>query len=993
MQKYPTEVHRASTQNWGVVQDKQGTLYFANTMGVLIFDGIQWEVIELPGKASVQSLDIDKNDKVYIGAQEEFGYLKRSDKGNFEYVSLLPLVPETKRHYAKYILAVQVWDESVVFNYGDHGYIYRNGKIDIQENPPSWFYPIGDSVYTTRDEETTLYVYRNNAFRKTDLSLNIDIRAITAYEGKLLFMDDKNQLWLVDPNAVSKDRVTMLSENLNALLKKLIVNSIVSLSDRRFAILTNQDIIIADLSGKVLYRVTKSMLGDSNLQNTIVYEDSQYNLWFTTDEFIGLIITSSPLSYFDKTNGFQGVVYSFGERDGQQYVGTSTGLYHRMDGSEFALVPGMAGSIWDMHQPDDHLYIAHDSGVFEVMGRKATKLISQQYPKSLCALSRHPDCIIMSTYFEGLWSLKKNNAAWTKHKIRGFEEGTSYIQEDDKGNIWISNDGKGIWKLQLNEAMDTVIYKKFYTAPHQLPSSLDNCILKLSDQKMIATTQDGIYSYNASKDIFEPDYRFQKALQGITIYSLAEGKDGQIYFKGKDKMKEIAGVLTKKIDGTYSALFTPFDKITWAHAGVPIMATHEGAWFGNDNKIIVYNAKQKTHYEEPLLPIIKKLAAADSILYINDTTYKKKNIPYSLNSLSFDFNVMSYEDFEKNEFQYKLVGFNKEWSAWSTAREAHFTNLPEGDYTFVIRARNIYRNKSRTASMTVHIDPPVYRTVLAYIVYLVLVVVVFAVLLSWLTNLKTERVNRQKEILKRKVDEKTKKLKSQAEVLKASNYTKDKLFSIISHDMRGPIHQVREIFNMIESGYISPDEFRTQLMPDLKERFTYVATLTDNLLHWAKGQMEGIQVKPSVFNLLNVIDENIDLLSAQALKKSINLTLGSQKSIDVYADKDMIKLVLRNLISNAIKFTPENGLIEVSTRTEERYTYISVRDTGTGLSPEDIGKILDKEYFTTYGTAGEKGSGLGLMLCREFVEKNGGKLTIESQQNIGSTFTFCLPIP
>jgi signal transduction histidine kinase len=627
------------------------------------------------------------------------------------------------------------------------------------------------------------------------------------------------------------------------------------------------------------------------------------------------------------------------------------------------------------------------------MGQKTTKLISQPVPKSLCALNKHPDCIIMNTYYEGLWLLKKNNAVWTKHKIRGFEEKISYVQEDDMGNVWISNDGKGIWKLQLNEAMDSVIDKKFYTAPHQLPSNLNNSILKLSDQKMIATTQDGIYSYNASKDIFEPDNRFRKALQGITIYSLAEGKDGQIYFRGKDKLREIAGVLTKKIDGTYSAFLTPFDKITWPNSGVPIIATHEGAWFGNNNKIIVYNAKQKTHYEEPLLPIIKKLVAADSILYINDTTYRKTNIPYSLNSLSFDFNVMSYEDFEKNEFQYKLVGFNEEWSTWSTARDAHFTNLSEGDYTFVVRARNIYGNKSRIASMTFHIDPPVYRTLWAYIVYLILVVVVFAVLLSWLTNLKTQRVNQQKEILKKEVDKKTKELKSQAEVLKASNYTKDKLFSIISHDMRGPIHQVREIFNMIELGYISPDEFRTQLMPDLKERVTYVAALTDNLLHWAKGQMEGIQVKPSVFNLSSVIAENINLLSAQALKKSINLTADSQKSLDVYADKDMIKLVLRNLISNAIKFTPENGLIEVSTKTEARYTYISVRDTGTGLSPEDIGKILDKEYFTTYGTAGEKGSGLGLMLCREFVEKNGGKLTIESQQNVGSTFTFSLAIP
>jgi signal transduction histidine kinase len=235
-------------------------------------------------------------------------------------------------------------------------------------------------------------------------------------------------------------------------------------------------------------------------------------------------------------------------------------------------------------------------------------------------------------------------------------------------------------------------------------------------------------------------------------------------------------------------------------------------------------------------------------------------------------------------------------------------------------------------------------------------------------------------------------VKHQAEILKVSNYTKDKLFSIISHDMRGPIHQVREIFNMIESGYISVDEFRMQLMPDLKERVTYVATLTDNLLHWAKGQMEGIQVNPSVFKLSDILNENINLLNPQALKKSINLVSASQQSTDVYADKDMIKLVLRNLISNAIKFTPDNGTIEVDTRITDGRVYISVRDSGTGMSSEEISKILGKEYFTKYGTAGEKGSGLGLMLCREFIEKNGGKLAIESQPNVGSIFTFCLAI-
>jgi signal transduction histidine kinase len=219
------------------------------------------------------------------------------------------------------------------------------------------------------------------------------------------------------------------------------------------------------------------------------------------------------------------------------------------------------------------------------------------------------------------------------------------------------------------------------------------------------------------------------------------------------------------------------------------------------------------------------------------------------------------------------------------------------------------------------------------------------------------------------------------------------LFSIISHDLRGPIRQFGEVFNLIEQGYISVEEFQHKLMPNLKESANYVATLTDNLLQWARGQMGGIQVNKAEFNLADVIHENVSLLNPQAIKKSITLKTEITEGLPkVYADKDMVSLIVRNLVSNAIKFTPENGIVSVVTKPEPDYIFISVHDNGTGLSEEDINKILEKEYFTKYGTSGEKGSGLGLMLCREFIEKNGGEFSVESQQGVGSTFTFCLAI-
>ena len=986
-------------QNSDMAQDKQGTIYFANTNGVLIFDGIHWEVLELPGKAYVRTLVVDQNDKVYVGAEGEFGHLERTATGKFRYISLMSSMEESLRRNVKNIIDIETLGKSVFFNDEKQSYLYKNGKIDLLDKESLSFMRLGDSIYAIKNGESALYIYRNNEFVRTDLCLGVkdEIRNLTYYkEDNFLILDDKNRIWLLDPNA-PKEKVLMLSENLNASLKGLSVKRICPLHDGRFSILTDDGIIITDINGEILYKITRSMLGGSNLLDEILHEDAQHNLWFTTDEFIGLVITSSPLTYYDKTNGFRGIIMALCEQDGQRYVGTNSGLYYQRDHNQFQMIPGTYGMIWGIYNVDNHLYIAHDDGIYDVVQQKATKLISQQYPMSLYALNRRRDCMIMGTYNSGIWLLKKNNAVWTKHKIKGFEEETRFIQEDDKGNLWISHEGRGIWKLRLNEAMDSVIAIKFYTSYHHLPSNINNRIFKLNNQKIIVASADGIYSYNESKDIFEPDHRFSKALHGITIYSLAEAKEGQIYFRGKDNVKEIAGLLTKQIDGTYTALLTPFNKITWADSDAPLMATQGGAWFGNNGRVIAYNSNHKTYYHEPLQPIIKKVIAADSIIYTNGTMQHTTIIPYSWNSMLFDFDLMYYEDVEKNEFQYKLEGFDKEWSAWTGAREAHFTNLPEGDYTFVLRARNVYRNKSQIASVAFHINPPVYRTWWSYLAYLILTVVLFVVLLYWLTNLRTKRVNRQKEILKKEVHEKTKELlaaneevKHQAEVLKVSNYTKDKLFSIISHDMRGPLQQVREIFNMIELGYISADEFRNQLMPDIKERVNYVATLTDNLLHWAKGQMEGIQVKSSVFNLSAIIHENINLLSAQALKKNIKLLSGMETSTCVYADQDMIKLVLRNLISNAVKFTPENGTIEVNTNVANEHVYVSVSDTGIGLTSDEIDKILHKEYFTKYGTAGEKGSGLGLMLCREFIEKNKGQLTIESKLNEGSIFTFSL---
>jgi signal transduction histidine kinase len=1001
VQRYPTETHQASVQNWNIAQDQQGTFFFANTDGVLIFDGIHWDLLPLPGNAYCRGLAIDENGRVYVGAENGFGYLQKRLDGKFEYVSLMGLLDEKTRAAVESTDNVAVYGGSVFFSDGAHCYIYRNEKIDVLDMPYIWFVPLGDSLYGIDENANTLYHYRDGAFRNTYLKLEVrNIRLIVGYKGKyFLIVDLQNRMLVVDPKSTSKEKTQILSEEINATIKNLFVRRICPLADGRFAILTDHEIIIIDLNGKILSKVTSGMLSESNLWSSIFHEDAQHNVWFVTDEFLGLVITSSPIAYYDKTNGFKGVVFSLGAQGEERYVGTDIGLYHQQHNHQFEIIPGTEGVIWGIYSYKDRNYLAHSDGAFEVVEQRVTKLISHESVLSICVLRHHPECIVMGTFDTGIWLLTKSEGSWSKRKIMGFDGEARFIQQDTLGNLWISHDGKGIWKLRLNEKMDSIIEKTIYTTSSGLPSNLNNRVFKLNNETIVAGTANGIYTYNEASDIFEPDNRFVRALQGSIVYSLAESPEGQIYFRGREsrgKMKQVSGVLLKQADNTYNVLRTPFDKITWVDSDAPLIATQNGAWFGNNNKVIAYNPNQQTFFEESLEPIIKMVTAADSVIYVDRLIHQAMNIPYSRNSMLFSFNVAYYEDVEKNEFQYKLTGLDKEWSAWTNAREAHFTNLPEGDYTFEVRARNVYNNESTVASYTFQVDPPIYRTVWAYIVYVLL----FIALVYWLTVLRTKRVNIQKRILEKEVHEKTKEilmqseaLEQQAEILKASNNTKDKLFSIISHDLRGPIRQFGEVFNLIEQGYISVEEFQHKLMPNLKESANYVATLTDNLLQWARGQMGGIQVNKAEFNLADVIHENVSLLNPQAIKKSITLKTEITEGLPkVYADKDMVSLIVRNLVSNAIKFTPENGIVSVVTKPEPDYIFISVHDNGTGLSEEDINKILEKEYFTKYGTSGEKGSGLGLMLCREFIEKNGGEFSVESQQGVGSTFTFCLAI-
>ncbi|WP_276373010.1 tetratricopeptide repeat-containing sensor histidine kinase [Chryseolinea sp. H1M3-3] len=229
-----------------------------------------------------------------------------------------------------------------------------------------------------------------------------------------------------------------------------------------------------------------------------------------------------------------------------------------------------------------------------------------------------------------------------------------------------------------------------------------------------------------------------------------------------------------------------------------------------------------------------------------------------------------------------------------------------------------------------------------------------------------------------------------SEELERLNQVKDKFFSIISHDLRSPINALSGLLDLLDKGAVSSEELPKHIR-ELKNRFNHTRALLNNLLDWTLLQMDKLNLQKGKIDLKKLVDENIQLLG-ETPGKEIKLINDVAPNTIGFADSNTINLVIRNLITNAIKFTNDKGEVRIAAKPQGNEWLVSVKDNGIGMTTEVLRILFDKTSpYTTRGTANEKGTGLGLILCKEFVEKNGGKIWVESAEDYGSTFYFTLP--
>ena len=258
----------------------------------------------------------------------------------------------------------------------------------------------------------------------------------------------------------------------------------------------------------------------------------------------------------------------------------------------------------------------------------------------------------------------------------------------------------------------------------------------------------------------------------------------------------------------------------------------------------------------------------------------------------------------------------------------------------------------------------------------------------------SQRLTKQNAIIEENaasLDKLNKEIYSKNQLLEEDNRTKDKLLSIISHDLRNPITNTQTILSLINKGALTEEESKT-LLEQLETQYINTTGLLDNLLGWLKSQITGKELEKTDINVYELMNGMHLEQKIALMRKRIKFINSSTTDASIMAEKEMIKIIFRNLITNAIKFTPLDGRIEVSFSLDEQFTYVHIKDNGIGMSEDILNKVNAQKYFTRTGTLQEKGSGFGLILVRDLLQKQGGILLIESAKGEGSIVTVKLPI-
>ena len=365
----------------------------------------------------------------------------------------------------------------------------------------------------------------------------------------------------------------------------------------------------------------------------------------------------------------------------------------------------------------------------------------------------------------------------------------------------------------------------------------------------------------------------------------------------------------------------------------------------------------------------------------NITLTRDIRLKHHQNILTFEYALLNFTHTEKNMYSYILEGFEQKWHEAGNRRTATYINIPPGKYTFRVKALNSegFSNESSGLAITI-LSPFWYRWW-----FIVVGVIIIIAAIYYLIHYRTKHIEKQNMQLNAAIQERTLELLYQKEELRKINNSKDRLFSIISQDVKTPFTAIANFSRLLINNFTTySEEKKQELLHQIINSTENALDILENLLQWSRAINNKIQYTPSQQDANNIVQKNIEQLRFAAYNKNIKV-ISDNRKLFLYADKDMLHIIIHNLLSNAIKYSKQGSTVYIRYKNTEDYAEIEFEDQGIGISETDQVRLFHfEQHFSREGTMGETGTGIGLILCKELISRNNGEIIISSEENKGT---------
>ncbi|HEY9115496.1 MAG TPA: triple tyrosine motif-containing protein [Bacteroidales bacterium] len=781
IKNYSNLEYEAGMQSWMIDVSNKGIVYFANNDGLLEFDGKNWITYPVNSGSGVRSVKVSDEGKIYVGAFNEFGYFLHDINGKLNYVQLQDKVPVDYRDFDE-VWRIFILSQGVVFQSYEQLMIYAGDTINVIPAPSKFHFSfsVNGEIFVNDLRDGLFKLYRNHLVKvpgteslKGELIINIlqkkeNLIIITAEKGVFEYNGIALTAWKNSANQFLIDNQAFCCIEINAT---------------KYAFGTVQNgLLICDTAGVILQQINRQ----NGLQNNTVLclnIDQYGNLWLGLDNGIDYIEINSPLSFFSYSEGisagYAAVLY-----EGILYLGTNQGVFAKpwidlQNGSDnkFQLIPQTQGQVWKLQVVDGELLCGHNSGTFSIRGFQAKRISSEPGGWSFLKLNGYDDILIEGTY-SGLLAYKRINDNWVfQNKIKGFDESSRFIENGLDKEIWISHGYKGVFKVSLDEKLDSAIMVKFYNSEQGFPNNFGINVFEFRG-KPIFTTSEGIYVFNSKTNRIEYSDEINTLFKNRKPTAIYEDGEENIWYFANSK----AGVLKKQEDGSYFDLVIPFrqlDDMFIKGFQFVYSINSENVLFGTQNGFAHYLPKYPKNYQFEFNTYIREvtLSGADSIIYFGEKVEKASipdKIPYDYNGLQFSYSANDFENADELLFSTFLEGYDEDWTRWEKREYREFTNLRHGNYLFKVKARNIYDVESEVCQLEFSILPPWYLSWVAFLFYALVFIIILALFFRIIKYRIGVLKNREKEKQERLYKERERRLLNEAllaekEVIKLRN--------------------------------------------------------------------------------------------------------------------------------------------------------------------------------------------------------------------------------